>query len=466
MVGLPYIPETIVVHLGPPDSPAENVTVPFSDYIKNVASSEIYSTWPEEAIRANLYAQISYALNRYYTEWYRSKGYPFDITSSTQYDQKFIPGRSIFSNISDLVDEVFNRYLRREGTVNPLFAAYCNGTTTTCGGLSQWGTVPLAEAGLSAMDIIHHYYGDDVELVTNVPTDENVPSYPGVPLRLRDFNENVRWMQVALNRISSNYPAIPKIPQADGAFGQSTQDAVTAFQRIFQLTADGVIGQATWYKIISIYNAVKRLSELTSEGVRYAELPRSYQRQLRRGDSGGAVLELQYFLSFIAEFDDAVPSPSIDGVYGAGTEEAVRSFQRARGLTADGVAGRATWNAIHDAYRGIIAYLYGEETVRKIEPYPGTVLKRGMSGPSVQLVQQELSYISRFLYEIAPLPDTGYFGARTEDSVERFQELFGLPVTGMVDEATWDRIGEMAAVLVLGDQRLEGQFPGYIIEGR
>ena len=178
------------------------------------------------------------------------------------------------------------------------------------------------------------------------------------------------------------------------------------------------------------------------------------------------MLELQYFLAFIAEFDDAVPTPAIDGIYGAGTEEAVRSFQRARGLTADGIAGRATWNAIHDAYRGIIAYLYGEETVRKIEPYPGMVLKRGMDGPSVQLVQQELSYISRFLYEIAPLPDTGYFGARTEDSVERFQELFGLPVTGMVDEATWNRIGEMAAVLVLGDRRLEGQFPGYIIEGR
>ena len=160
------VPEFITVHLGPPDSAAENVTVSFPEYIKNVASSEIYPTWPENSIRANVYAQVTFALNRIYTEWYRSRGYPFDITSSTSYDQKFIKNRNIFENVSEIVDDIFNRYVVKQGSQNPYFTEYCNGTTVTCSGLSQWGTVSLANQGKTPYEILQYYYGNDIDIKT------------------------------------------------------------------------------------------------------------------------------------------------------------------------------------------------------------------------------------------------------------------------------------------------------------
>ena len=263
------IPETITVHLGPPSSNAQNVTVPFADYIKNVASSEIYPTWPEQAIRANIYAQVSYVLNRVFTEWYRAQGYDFDITNSTRYDQSFVQGRDIFENISEIVDDMFNDYLTRGNAIEPLFAQYCNGTTTTCpGGLSQWGTVPLAEQGMSAEEIVRYFYGDDINFVRNAPISPNLGgSWPGVTFRLGDISEEVRIIQNRLNRIAANYPNIPKIYPADGIFDADTERAVRAFQQQFNLTADGIVGRATWYRIAFIYNNVKRLSELDSEGL-------------------------------------------------------------------------------------------------------------------------------------------------------------------------------------------------------
>ena len=222
MNGEPYIPQFLTVHLGAPGSNAQNVTVSFPDYIKNVASSEIYPTWPENAIRANVYAQISYALNRYYTEWYRSMGYDFDITNSTRYDQAYVQNRDIFANISDIVDDIFNEYVYRQGSVEPYFTQYCNGTTVTCDGLSQWGTVPLAEQGYGPYDILVEFYGPDINLNTDTPVRINSPSYPGLPLRLGDAGNSVRTKQVQLNRISRNYPSIPKIAPVDGVLASLT----------------------------------------------------------------------------------------------------------------------------------------------------------------------------------------------------------------------------------------------------
>lgn len=206
----PYIPRTITVHLGPPDSNAANVTVPFSDYVKNVASSEIYPTWDESALRANILAIISFALNRVYTEFYRSRGYDFDITNSTAYDQAFVNGRGFFDNISRLVDELLTSYLRRPGFVEPLAAKFCNGTTVTCDGLSQWGSQNLARQGYSAPEILNSYYGN-VEIVPNAPVRSPSPSYPGTPLRRGSQGSDVTVIQVALNRIAQNYPAIPRL---------------------------------------------------------------------------------------------------------------------------------------------------------------------------------------------------------------------------------------------------------------
>ena len=204
MSDTPYIPASITVHLGPPGSDAENVTVSFPDYIKNVASSEIYPTWEEEAIRANILAQISFALNKIYLEYYPSRGYNVDITSSTAYDQKFIKGRDIFENVSVLVDELFQSYVRRQGTIEPLSTSFCNGTTVTCSGMSQWGSQQLAQQGYSYLDILKYYYGDNIEIVANTPVQELSPSYPGTPLRLGSSGEGVLAIQGALNRISRN----------------------------------------------------------------------------------------------------------------------------------------------------------------------------------------------------------------------------------------------------------------------
>ena len=202
----PFIPQYITVHLGPPDSDAENVTVTFPDYIKNVASSEIYPTWDESAIRANIYAQISFALNRVYTEFYRSRGYDFDITNSTAIDQKFIKGRNIFDNIDRIVDEIFNDYIREIGVAEPLAAKYCNGTTVTCEGLSQWGSENLAQQGYSTLDILYYYYGYNIELVNDAPIREFRESYPGTPIRRGDSGAYVKVIQRELNLISQNYP--------------------------------------------------------------------------------------------------------------------------------------------------------------------------------------------------------------------------------------------------------------------
>ena len=273
---LPYIPEFITVHLGAPDSNAQNVTVSFPDYIKNVASSEIYPTWPESAIRANIYAQISFALNKIYTEFYRSQGYDFDITNVTAYDQSFVYGREVFENISQIVDEIFNSYISRRDTVIPLYAVYCDGINTTCDGLSQWGSVELANKGLGAYDILTNYYGDDIDLVTNVPVNSPQASLPPVLLSLGSVGNEVRTLQIRLNRISQNFPAIPKIYPIDGVFGEETERAVKKFQEIFNLTQDGIVGNATWYRIQYYYNGVKRLNELYSESLGYDEISKQF----------------------------------------------------------------------------------------------------------------------------------------------------------------------------------------------
>lgn len=460
MNGEPFIPETITVHLGAPRASAENVTLPFPEYIKNVASSEIYPTWPESAIRANIYAQISYALNRIYTEWYPSQGYDFDITNNTQYDQAFVPNRNIFENISRIVDEIFNSYVVREGSIEPYFTQYCNGTTTTCDGLSQWGTVPLAQSGLSPFEILQNYYGDDIAIVENAPVQAAGPSYPGLPLRLGEAGNEVRFKQVQLNRISRNYPAIPKINPVDGIFGQETEAAVKEFQRIFNLTPDGIIGPATWYKIVRIYNGVKRLSELDSEGISAEEISKEFPGVLRSGDTGANVRNLQYFLAVVGEFYDTVPQIEITGVYDQPTEQAVRAFQQTVGLPIDGIVGINTWQQLYRAYRGIIASTDSLEG--GVAVYPGFVLRQGTQGDAVATLQEYLAYISETYPEIPTVPVTGVYGSQTAAAVEAFQRVFGLEQTGVVGPAVWNSIASLYADLRNGNNKRADQHSGIV----
>ncbi len=348
---LPYIPRTITVHLGPPDQAAENVTVSFPDYIKNVASSEIYPTWDEQALRANILAQISFALNRVYTAYYPSRGYDFDITSSTAVDQKFIKGRNIFENVGRLVDELFTTYIRRRGFVEPLSARFCNGTTVTCEGLSQWGSEALAQQGYNYVQILRYYYGDDIELVTDAPVRDITQSYPGFPLRRGSVGPEVVVLQVMLNRIRKNYPAIPAISAADGVFGSETEASVRTFQSVFNLTPDGVVGSGTWYRLVFLYVGVTDLSELISEGQRYYRVEYGPSSPLlREGSRGAAVSALQYFLAVVAQFRYSIPAPAVDGIFGPGTKEAVTAFQTQAGLTPDGIVGQSTWNRLYSEY--------------------------------------------------------------------------------------------------------------------
>ncbi len=348
----PYVPETITVHLGPPSANAANVTVSFSDYVKNVASSEIYPTWDESALRANILAIVSFALNRVYTEFYRSRGYDFQITNNTAYDQAFVSGRSYFENISRLVDELFNDYLRRPGFVEPLAAKFCNGTTVTCQGLSQWGSQNLAQQGYTYDQILRSYYGN-VEIVPNAPIRGITSSYPGSPLRVGSSGPSVVVLQVSLNRISQNYPAIPKISTVDGIFGSRTEAAVRAYQQIFGLTADGVVGPATWYNIVKRYTAVTKLSELRSLGQQFYAINWSPDTTLQVGSSGQQVRLLQYMLSVLSSYIPSIPPVNIDGIYGQDTRAAVLAFQRRYQLPETGTVGETTWDTIYDQYSGI-----------------------------------------------------------------------------------------------------------------
>ena len=371
---IPFIPEQITVHLGTPSSNAPNVTVPFSDYVKNVASSEIYPTWDEDALRANILAIVSFALNRVYTEFYRSRGYDFDITNSTAFDQYFVNGRSFFDNVSRIVDELFNDYLRRPGFVEPLAAKFCNGTTVTCEGLSQWGSQNLAQQGYNANQIIRSYYGN-VETVVNAPIRGNTSSYPGTPLRVGSSGPNVVVIQTELTRISQNYPAIPKIPVVDGIFGPQTEAAVRKFQEVFNLTPDGIVGKATWYALVRLYTAVTRLGELRSQGQQFYAINWSPPGGLQPGDTGEKVRLLQYMLSVLSEYIPEIPSVAIDGVYGSATRAAVLAAQRRFRLPETGTVGTQTWNEIYDQYSGI-----ENTTLRSGETFPTS----GQTSPAVR----------------------------------------------------------------------------------
>ena len=445
------IPENITVHLGPPSSNAPNITVPFADYVKNVASSEIYPTWPEAAIRANIYAQMSYVLNRIFTEWYRSQGYDFDITNSTRYDQSFVPGRDIFENISTIVDDMIGSYLTRGDAVEPLFAQYCNGTTVTCpGGLSQWGTVPLAEQGLSAEEIVRSFYGDDINFATDAPLS---------PSRLGENGEDVRTIQNRLNRISTNYPNIPKIYPADGVFDADTEAAVRAFQRQFNLTPDGLVGRATWYRIAFVYNNVKRLSELNSEGLTLEEISRQYPEELREGMSGVSIKLLQYFLAIAGEYYDALPrwsAAQLDGIFGPQTRSAVEAYQRMLGLPVTGAVDRATWNALVSTYRE-------QEWLGLFVGLPEVFLLTGMRGDALRRAQELINIIARGYPEVPAVAVDGIFGRATESAVSVIQTLLGLPATGAVGPLTWEGMARLAADVEASSRSAEGQYPGYVL---
>ncbi len=459
-----YIPNNIKVHLGTPTSNAQNVEVPFIDYIKNVASSEIYPSWPENAIKANMHAQISFALNRLYTEWYPSKGYSFNITNVPAYDQYYVPGRNIYENISDIADEIFNVYIRREGRKEPYISQFCNGTTSTCNGLSQWGTVTLAEQGYNPINILKYYYPNDIELVQSFLYENIEESYPGYALKLGSKGDDVLTIQNYLNRIRVNYPLIPEIENPDGNFDKTTEEAVKTFQKTFNIKSDGIVGKGTWFEISRVYNAVKKLSELDSEGEVIGVPINPPNAVLKQGSKGTDVLTLQFLLNYIAEFYNFVPSVIQNAVFDERTKISVMEFQRNFGLTPDGIVGPATWNKLYEVYYSIddaVDIPEGNVT-NGYPPYPGVVLKVGSRGNDVLVMQQYLSDIAKIYPNISNLTADGIFGAGTKASVVAFQNQFGLVADGVVGELTWNKIMEVHATL--GDFVTDVPYPGFLLK--
>ena len=462
----PTIPKNIVIHLGAPDSDAQNVTENFADYIKNVASSEIYPTWPEEAIKANVLAQISVALNRVYTQYYRNRGKNFDITSSPAFDQTYVYQRDIYDNVARIVDEYFDSYIRREGAVEPLFAQFCDGIEISCNGLTQWGSVDLANQGLNYVEILRKFYGDNIQIVQNVPVEDVTPYTPAVDLGLGDTGNNVELIQIRLNRISRNFPGIPKIPNVDGFFDESTQNAVTKFQEVFGLAADGIVGKATWNKINAIYTSVKELSQISSEGLTLNEIETAYPGALSTGMQGDAVFTLQYYLAYLSLFIPTLARIVADGDFGAATENAVIQYQKTYGLGQTGVVDEITWNSIENTYYDILRTIPYQYIPGIILPYPGRVLREGIEGDDVVALQEYLNYIGATYPQIPRVSVDGIFGRATANAVAAFKRQFGLGGNAeRVNASTWASIINVYDDIYEGNIVNDEQFPGYGIGG-
>ena len=424
------------------------------------------SPWPEQALRANIHCQISLALNRIYTEWYPSKGYSFNITNSTSYDQYYVHGRTVFDVMVRLTDDIFNTYIRKTGTVNPYYAEYCDGKSVTCPGLKQWGTLTLANQGRSALSILKYYYGSNIEIIRTNNIQSIPQSYPGSPLRQGSTGAAVFTLQRQLNRITKDYPFLGLLT-VDGIFGRKMTETVKKFQKQFNLTADGVVGRSTWYKISYIYVSVKDLAELTSEGETFSgTLPDSSwnfgSSVLKQGSTGSEVEQMQFWLSTLAQYESSIPSVTVDGVYGSGTAAAVRAFQRLYGLTVDGIVGLTTWTELYDQFRSI------QSDNGTPNAYPGTALREGSSGQNVRLVQFWLK-IARTVYtSLANVTVDGKFGAGTAAAVQRFQRYFGLTADGVVGRTTWQKLYEVyndIANRLLSPSLRPGEYPGVLRTG-
>lgn len=437
------VPTQITVHLGAPDEEAENVTVPYIEYIRNVASSELYPTWPENALRANIHAITSVAMNRIITEWYRSRGYNFDITNTTQYDQAYVQNRGTFDSISNIVNEIFSQYIVREGQYLPMFAQFCDGRVSQCEGLFQWGTVDLANQGYTPLEILRYYYGDDVNIVTDAPVGGVEPTYPGEPLRLGDSSLDVLRMQFFLNRIRVNYPAIPEIFPLDGYYGENTEAAVRAFQRIFNLPETGVIDRATWYRITYIYSAVTKLSELASEGLLLSQVMEISSGVYLEGDVRPGVEIIQYGLDVLSAYYETIPEIPITAIFDSQTRDAVIAFQKAMGLPATGNVTPETYQILYDNVFGILDTLPPQAVYLPYLRWTGLVYGLGHESPVVYLIQEMLSYISLAVPTIPTIEPNGIYDEATREAVIAFQSMEGIEPTGSVDEKTWYRIEEV-----------------------
>lgn len=436
----PVVPKNITVHLGRPNENASNITVPFTDYISNVAASEIYPTWPIEALKANIYTIISFTMNRIYNEWYRSKGYNFDITSSSAYDQAYTPNRSTYENINNIVEDIFNNYIVKGNGIEPYFTTYCDGRNTTCNGLSQWGSVSLANSGKNYLEILKYYYGSDISIKYNAEVGDTI-GYPGYVVGLGSAGNPVLAIQRDLRRIRKNYPAIPNITSTIGIYDEETRNAVKKFQEIFSLPVTGSVDKATWYKIKYIYTSVKKLADLYSEGLSREEATFLYEDELNYGDTGIEVEHIHYYLDAIAFLDPDIPRLKTNSIYNDNSITMVKAFQKKYGLPVTGVFTYSDWNKLKEVYYKILINLNNDFVS---DLYPDNFLSIGSSGEDVLKFQRYLLNICRYDHSIPGVRVNGVFDDLTKRSVLKLQRDFGLEENGIVGPILWKRVVELS----------------------
>ena len=439
----PVVPNNITVHLGKPNEASRNITISFTDYIKNVASNELYPTWPKNALKANIYAIISFTMNRLYNEWYPSKGYNFDITSSSAYDQSFIENTIVYSNIIDIVDEIFDEYVVKKPQIQPYFTTYCDGRKTTCNGLSQWGTVTLANQNKTPIEILKYYYGNDIDIKT-ASTSSSITTYPGYEIGLGSTGNPVLAIERDLKRIRQNYPAIPTINDTLGIYTEELVTAVKKFQEIFNLPQTGIVDKATWYKIKYIYTSVKKLSDLYSEGLSLDEATFLYTDELKYGDTGIEVEFLNYYLDALSFLDSDIPRLPLDKVYNDNTVTIVKSFQEKYNLPVTGIFTYSDWQVLKNAYDKILKTYPLEYMDYVSNLYPNYFLTRGMQGDDVKKFQMFLYKICKYDKSIPGVRVNGIFDELTENSVKKIQQDAGLDINGIVGPFTWERALELS----------------------
>ncbi len=440
----PVVPNNITVHLGAPDQAARDITIPFTEYISNVASSEIYPTWPRNALIANIYTIISFAMNRIYNEWYRSKGYNFDITSSPIYDQAYTENRSVYENIENIVEEIFNNYVVKGTQVQPYFTRYCDGRITTCDGLSQWGSVSLANQGKTPLEILRYYYGSDISIKEDAPVGDNTQGYPGYEIGLGSAGNQVLAIQRDLRRIRKNYPAIPDIENTLGIYDEETVNAVKKFQEIFDLPKTGIVNKATWYKIKYVYTSVKKLSDLYSEGLTEDEVTFLYTDQLKYGDTGIEVEYVHYYLDALAFLDKDIPRLPTNSIYNNNTITMVKAFQQKYNLPVTGIFTYSDWQVLKNAYNKILNSIPDEYKEYTNDFYPDYFLTRGMSGQDVRRLQRFLLAICKYDKSIPGVRVNGVFDELTEKSIKKIQSDYNFDINGIVGPLLWRKLVELS----------------------
>ncbi len=440
----PVVPNNIVVHLGSPSSNSRNITVPFTSYISNVAASELYPTWPQNALIANIYAIISFTMNRIYNEWYRSKGYNFDITSSPAYDQTYTENRSTYENINNIVQEIFNNYVVKGKGIEPYFTSYCDGRKLICNGLSQWGSVTLANQGKTPLEILKNYYGNDISIKYDAEVGDGTIGYPGYDIELGSFGNPVLAIERDLKRIRNNYPAIPEIPSSPGIYTNDLANAVKKFQEIFNLPVTGVVNKATWYKIKYIYNSVKKLGDLYSEGITEEEATFLYNDKLTLGNSGIDVEYIHYFLDALAFLDPDIPRLQTNSIYSENTVTMVKAFQKKYGLPVTGDFTYSDWKVLKEEYEKILSFVPDKYKYYVNELYPNNFLMKGMSGDDIKRYQRLLLKICRFDKSIPGVRVNGIFDDLTDRSVRKLQNDYGFEINGIVGPLLWRKTVELS----------------------